>query len=40
VVFDGPVRQSATAPVAIAPPAPVEAQPLPAGTPESLSEHG
>jgi predicted Zn finger-like uncharacterized protein len=40
VLFEGPVRQSATAPVAIAPPAPVEAQPLAPGTPESLGEHG
>jgi hypothetical protein len=40
VVFEGPVRQSATAPVAIAPAVPVEAQPLPAGSPGSLGEHG
>jgi len=40
VLFEGAVRQSATAPVAIAPPAPVEAQPLAPGSPESLSDHG
>ncbi|HEV2530773.1 DUF3426 domain-containing protein [Phenylobacterium sp.] len=40
VVFETAGRQSATAPVAIGPAAPVEAQPLPAGSPESLAEHG
>ncbi len=40
VVFDTTPRQTAVTPAAVAPPAPVEAQPLLPGNPDALPEHG
>jgi predicted Zn finger-like uncharacterized protein len=40
VVFDTAPQHAATTPAAIAPAAPTEAEPLPAGAPEALPEHG
>ncbi|HEX3699196.1 MAG TPA: DUF3426 domain-containing protein [Phenylobacterium sp.] len=40
VVFQHGQERAATAPLSAAPPAPVEAQPLPPGSPDALPEHG
>jgi predicted Zn finger-like uncharacterized protein len=40
VLFETGGRRTAIAPVPAAPPAPVEAQPIPAGSPDALAEHG
>ena len=41
VVFETTAQRAASAPATpIAPPAPVEAQPLPAGSPDALQDHG
>jgi hypothetical protein len=40
VIFETEPRQTAVTPAAAAPPAPVEAEPLPPGNPDALTEHG
>jgi predicted Zn finger-like uncharacterized protein len=40
VLFEASGRRTALTPIPVAPPAPVEAQPIPPGSPDALAEHG
>jgi predicted Zn finger-like uncharacterized protein len=40
ILFESGAQRTAVTPITAAPPAPVDAQPIPAGSPDALTEHG